>query len=139
MKRNAQLLIAYDGTDFHGWQTQAALRTVQTTIQEVAQRVVRHPVTLIASGRTDAGVHASGQIANFHPTPGRIAMVDVFAEPLSERFAIRTVHRRESFFTTDVDHRRLHEIFRRGAGGVDHVPGEIPFPLLLYVARHAGR
>ncbi len=68
MKRNVQLLIAYDGTDFHGWQTQAKMRTVQTTLQDVAQRVVRHPVTLIASGRTDAGVHAAGQIANFHTT-----------------------------------------------------------------------
>ena len=68
MKRNVQLLIAYDGTDFHGWQTQGALRTVQTTIQEIAGRVVRHPVTLIASGRTDSGVHAAGQIANFHTT-----------------------------------------------------------------------
>ncbi len=68
MKRNVQLLIAYDGTDFHGWQTQRALRTVQATFEEVIRRVVRHPVTLIASGRTDSGVHAAGQIANFHTT-----------------------------------------------------------------------
>ena len=66
MKRNVQLLIAYDGTDFHGWQTQWALRTVQAIIEEVVRRVVRHPVALIASGRTDAGVHAAGQVANFH-------------------------------------------------------------------------
>ncbi len=68
MKRNVQLLIAYDGTDFHGWQTQGALRTVQATFEEVVRRVVRHPVALIASGRTDAGVHAAGQVANFHTT-----------------------------------------------------------------------
>ena len=66
MKRNVQLLIAYDGTDFHGWQTQKALRTVQATFEEVIRRVVRHPITLIASGRTDSGVHAAGQVANFH-------------------------------------------------------------------------
>ncbi len=66
MARNIQLLIAYDGTEFHGWQTQAGLRTVQAEIETVAQRVVRHPVKLIAAGRTDAGVHAAGQVANFH-------------------------------------------------------------------------
>ncbi len=66
MTRNIQLLIAYDGTDFHGWQRQQGLRTVQAEIETVAQRVVRHPVDLIASGRTDAGVHAAGQVANFH-------------------------------------------------------------------------
>ena len=68
MKRNVQLLIAYDGTDFHGWQAQGALRTVQATIEEVVRRVVRHPLALVASGRTDAGVHAAGQVANFHTT-----------------------------------------------------------------------
>ena len=66
MTRNIQLLIAYDGTDFHGWQTQQDLRTVQAEIEGVLQRVVRHRVDLIASGRTDAGVHAAGQVANFH-------------------------------------------------------------------------
>ncbi len=66
MDRNIQLLIAYDGTDFHGWQRQTDLRTVQQEIETVLMRVVRHPVALVASGRTDAGVHAAGQVASFH-------------------------------------------------------------------------
>ncbi len=67
MDRNARLLISYDGTDFHGWQTQpGGLRTVQEVLQKQIQRVVRHPVSLLASGRTDSGVHAYGQVANFH-------------------------------------------------------------------------
>lgn len=66
--RNVKLVIAYDGTDFHGWQTQPGLRTVQQDIESVLCRIVRHPVNLIASGRTDAGVHAVGQVANFFTT-----------------------------------------------------------------------
>ena len=68
MERNLKLLLAYDGTDFHGWQTQPGLRTVQTVVEQAIRRVVRHQVQLIASGRTDAGVHAAGQVANFHTT-----------------------------------------------------------------------
>ena len=54
MTRNIKLVVAYDGTDFHGWQTQPGLRTVQEELEQVLQRVVRHPVAVTASGRTDA-------------------------------------------------------------------------------------
>ena len=68
MPRNIRLLIAYDGTDFHGWQMQPGYRTVQETIEQAIRRVARHQITLAGSGRTDAGVHARGQIANFETT-----------------------------------------------------------------------
>ena len=63
--RNVRFIIAYDGTEFHGWQTQPGLPTVQGKIEQALRRVARHQVELIGSGRTDAGVHAAGQVANF--------------------------------------------------------------------------
>lgn len=65
MPRNIAIHVAYDGTEFHGWQTQPGFRTVQETLREAIQRAVRHPVDLTGSGRTDSGVHALGQVANF--------------------------------------------------------------------------
>ena len=64
--RNFRLLIAYDGTRYQGWQRQAQAPTVQGTIEGILRRVTRETVTLIGAGRTDAGVHAWGQVAHFH-------------------------------------------------------------------------
>ena len=60
-----RLDIAYDGTDFHGWARQKGdLRTVQQTIEDALSLVLRTEVQLTVAGRTDAGVHASGQVAH---------------------------------------------------------------------------
>ncbi|MEE9274617.1 MAG: tRNA pseudouridine(38-40) synthase TruA [bacterium] len=64
--RRLVLWIEYDGTDFHGWQAQPGQRTVQVEIETVLGRMCAEPVRLIASGRTDAGVHAEGQVAHFN-------------------------------------------------------------------------
>lgn len=64
--RNIRLTIEYDGTAYHGWQIQAGgLRTIQGMIQEQIAQITQGEVTLIGAGRTDAGVHALGQVANF--------------------------------------------------------------------------
>jgi tRNA pseudouridine38-40 synthase len=63
--QNFKLTIEYDGGAFHGWQRQAEERTVQGELERALGRMARQPITLIASGRTDAGVHAIGQVANF--------------------------------------------------------------------------
>lgn len=61
-----RLDIAYDGTEFHGWAAQRGLRTVQEELEAWIPRVLRlsEPVTLTCAGRTDAGVHARGQVAH---------------------------------------------------------------------------
>jgi tRNA pseudouridine38-40 synthase len=66
--RTLKLTLAYDGTDFAGWQIQPHERTVQGTVQEILERIAGEPVTLFGSGRTDAGVHALGQVASFDTT-----------------------------------------------------------------------
>src|SRR5438105_7927871 len=64
--RNIKLTLSYDGTDFSGWQTQPGFRTVQETVEQaIAKLTGAERVRLNASGRTDAGVHALGQVANF--------------------------------------------------------------------------
>jgi tRNA pseudouridine38-40 synthase len=61
--QNFKLTIAYDGTNYHGWQMQANARTVQGELTRVLSRLDHRDVTLHGAGRTDAGVHAEGQIA----------------------------------------------------------------------------
>jgi len=57
--------LEYDGTLYAGWQTQPSLRTVQEVVEAAFSRVAAEPVSLICAGRTDAGVHARGQVAHF--------------------------------------------------------------------------
>jgi len=69
--RNIKLVLAYDGTDFYGWQVQSGSPTIQGTLSTAIGRLTGEKVLPQGSGRTDAGVHAQGQIANF-PTESPI-------------------------------------------------------------------
>jgi tRNA pseudouridine38-40 synthase len=64
-KANIKLVIAYDGTGYFGWQRQLDKPTIQGIIEDKISLMAGKPVTLIGSGRTDAGVHALNQVANF--------------------------------------------------------------------------
>jgi tRNA pseudouridine38-40 synthase len=66
--RNIKLLLEYDGTGFIGWQVQAQGRSVQGELELILKQLLQEEVTVIGSGRTDAGVHARGQVANFRTT-----------------------------------------------------------------------
>jgi len=96
--RTLRLTLAYDGTDFHGWQRQAGVRTVQEEVEAVLRRVLREPVNLTGASRTDAGVHARGQVAHLctdasipadnlrravsHRLPGDVTVLHVAEAPL---------------------------------------------------------
>jgi tRNA pseudouridine38-40 synthase len=81
-----KLTISYRGTNYHGWQTQAAnalwkgpkpppghgIPTIQEKVRRAVAKVVKHPVIVVGSSRTDAGVHAKGQIAHFDTDKGQI-------------------------------------------------------------------
>ncbi|WP_119066913.1 tRNA pseudouridine(38-40) synthase TruA [Rubrobacter indicoceani] len=58
-------LVEYDGAGFHGWAAQPGRRTVEGEMVGALQKILRHPVKLTVAGRTDAGVHASGQVVSF--------------------------------------------------------------------------
>jgi len=66
--RNIKLTVEYDGTSYSGWQRQPGLPTVQGELEKALLRISGHSVDLMAAGRTDAGVHALGQVCNFRIT-----------------------------------------------------------------------
>jgi tRNA pseudouridine38-40 synthase len=72
--RNIKLTIAYDGTDFSGWQAQPGQVTVQGVLTDILEKLTQRRLIIYAAGRTDAGVHAAGQVVNFRTqspmTPG---------------------------------------------------------------------
>lgn len=63
--------IEYEGSHYHGWQRQSAVDSVQARLEQALSRIADHPVELVCAGRTDRGVHASGQVAHFETTAVR--------------------------------------------------------------------
>lgn len=111
--RTVRLRLAYDGTDFSGWQIQASERTVQGVLEKALATIHKEPCRVTGSGRTDTGVHAAGQIASFHssrdsfpaerycealnanlPTDVRVLAADVVPNTFHARFSAirRTYH-----------------------------------------------
>ena len=65
MIRNIKMILEYNGARYHGWQRQANRLTVQEVLEEGISKITQEDIRVIGSGRTDAGVHALGQVANF--------------------------------------------------------------------------
>jgi len=63
--RHIRLIVEYDGSSLHGWQRQTNAPTVQQHIEEALEKLLAHPAPVIGASRTDAGVHARGQVASF--------------------------------------------------------------------------
>lgn len=100
MNRNFKLTLAYDGTDFSGWQVQPGLPTVQSTLAECIARITSESVLPQASGRTDAGVHALGQVASFaieSPIPAR-GLMTALNDTLPRSIRVMAVQEVESGF-----------------------------------------
>lgn len=124
--RNIGLLISYDGTDYFGFQSQPGGNTIQDKLEEAIFALSGERVKLIGSGRTDAGVHARGQVANFFTEssipaerwaialnsrlPGDIVVQSAFDVPEhfhSRRGAIRKTYR------YSINCNRIPDLFRR--------------------------
>lgn len=79
--RNIKLLIAYDGTDFSGWQRQKQYSTIQGEIEACINRITQEKISLHGAGRTDAGVHAEGMTAHFKTS--RVTPAEDFSRGLN--------------------------------------------------------
>jgi len=98
--RNLRLVIAYDGTDFHGWQRQPRATTIQEVLETRIAKITGEFVKLYGSGRTDAGVHAAGQVANFKtacPIPCT-SLVKALNDTLPVAIRVRRAEEAESNF-----------------------------------------
>jgi len=84
-----RLDIAYDGTDFRGWARQPGLRTVQGTLEGAIARILGGEPRLVVAGRTDAGVHATGQVAHLDLTDAQRHRLDAARNPAPEALAAR--------------------------------------------------
>jgi tRNA pseudouridine38-40 synthase len=118
--RNIRLVVAYDGTDFHGWQRQPSAPTIQGCLEEAIQRLTGASAQVYGSGRTDAGVHALHQVANFQtvsaiPCPNlakalndllpptvRVKAVDEVAPTFHARYDVRSKSYRYRILQTPV-------------------------------------
>jgi len=69
-KRNFKLVLEYDGSHYHGWQRQLGVLTIQEVLESRLEIMLGGPIRVRGSGRTDAGVHARGQVVNFHSRTG---------------------------------------------------------------------
>lgn len=93
--------LSYDGTDFHGWARQKGeLRTVQQVLEDNLSMILRHEVELTVAGRTDAGVHAAGQVAHFDIPASALEQRSIDGDP------VKLVRRLAKLLPEDV---RVHD------------------------------
>ena len=117
-----KLTLRYDGTHFHGWAAQPDRRTVQAELERALARILREPVATTVAGRTDAGVHAGGQVASYRHEaldprglnallPDDLAVIS--SEPMPETFDAR-FDARSRTYCYRVHTARARDPFERG-------------------------
>ncbi|NOY09944.1 MAG: tRNA pseudouridine(38-40) synthase TruA [Spirochaetes bacterium] len=112
-ERNIKLLVAYDGTKFAGWQIQKNQRSVQGVLEESLARIHGHGVSIRGAGRTDSGVHASGQTANFYTDINSIA-AEKFAYAINSHLPedVRVIAGEEVDASFDARHSAMARVYR---------------------------
>jgi tRNA pseudouridine38-40 synthase len=93
-----KLVIAYDGTGFHGWARQQGVRTVQGAIEDVLGRILGEVPPLSVAGRTDAGVHAEGQVASFQSDVDPVKVQRAINGILAPEIVVRSADRAPAGF-----------------------------------------
>lgn len=144
--RNIRLILEYDGTAYSGWQKQPQAPTVQGVLEDRLKLICGHPVDLWVAGRTDAGVHALGQTANFHtssPLPvERIHRVLNQLLPHDIR-VVKAVEVPATFHATYHAHSRLYRYVIRNSKDYTvfdrHTYHHFRLPLDLAAMREAAR
>lgn len=100
-EQTIKLTIAYDGTDFHGWQIQPGMRTIQGCLCEAVSRVCETPTHVQAAGRTDAGVHAKGQAGVFKTAAS--LPLDALIQAINRNLPRDIVVRKAQIVSSDFD------------------------------------
>ncbi|NLY08348.1 MAG: tRNA pseudouridine(38-40) synthase TruA [Tissierellia bacterium] len=132
--RNIKLTIQYDGTAYRGWQYQPGKKTIEETLNKAISKAVGHDITLYGAGRTDGGVHAMGQVANFktnttidlgnlprvinYYTPDDLAVIK--AEQVSDDFHSRFSAKGKWYRYTIFEGRVMNPLYRNTMALVHH-------------------
>jgi tRNA pseudouridine38-40 synthase len=145
--KNIKLTIEYDGSKYNGWQRQKNGNSIEDTVEQSIKKITNEEIKLIGSSRTDAGVHAKGQTANFITStniaidrlpaainsqlPGDIAIVKAEEVPLD--FHSRYSGKGKMYSYTILNRKSPPALFRNY---VSHCPYELDFELMLRASRH---
>lgn len=142
--RQIKLVIEYDGTNYHGWQIQPQVRTIQEEISKKISQMTGEEITLLGAGRTDAGVHAWGQVAcfktnsqipleGFHRGLNSLLPPDIVVksvEEVAENFHPQFSARRKIYQYVILNQRIPSAVYR-------HFSWHVPFPLNLSAMQKA--
>lgn len=145
--KNIKLIIEYDGSKFNGWQRQKNAVSIEEIVEQSIKKIVNEEIKIIGSSRTDAGVHARGQTANFMTTtripvdrlpaainsqlPNEIAIIN--AEEVSHDFHSRYSSKGKQYSYTILNRKSPPALLRNY---VTHFPYELDYNLMIRASRH---